>query len=571
MDFKKSLVSALSAALEKKVSDEQLSSFIESPKDSKIGAFALPCFKLAPVLKKAPAEIALELQKKFVLPKGIEKAVASGPYLNFFLKKENLAVQVLKQVFQQKEKFGCSKISRKRIMVEYSAPNTNKPLHLGHLRNDSIGMAVSNCLMAVGNTVIKANLYNDRGIHICKSMVAYKKFGKGSSPAKEKIKGDHFVGKFYVLFSKEAGQNPALEEEAQELLKKWESKDKETIALWKKMNSWILNGFRQTYKEFGSKFDIEFFESVFFDKAKPIIEAGIKKGVFEKNSEGALVALLEPELPNKVVLRSDGTSIYATNDLALTKHKFEKFKLDEAIWIVGNEQNLYLQQLFKIFEKLGFSWAKKCRHLSFGMVFLPEGRMKSREGKVVDADDLINEMAFLAAAEIKKRHKGLSEKEVAKRSKKIALSAIKFFLLKIDSAKDMNFDPEKSIAFEGETGPYVQYTYARAKSILRKSKKTGFAKANFGLLKEQSESELVSLLADFPGVVQKTASHLSPHVLCQYLIGLSEKFNSFYHAVPVLQAENKKIAEARLALVAATAQTLKNGLALLNIETLEEM
>jgi arginyl-tRNA synthetase len=238
-----------------------------------------------------------------------------------------------------------------------------------------------------------------------------------------------------------------------------------------------------------------------------------------------------------------------------------------------------LQQLFKIFEKLGFSWAKNCRHLSFGMVFLPEGRMKSREGKVVDADDLMEEMAFLAGKEIKKRHKGLGEKEIGKRSEKIALAAIKFFLLKIDAAKDMNFDPEKSIAFEGETGPYVQYTFARAKSILRKAfslkrkalGKEAFAKANFGLLKEQSESELVSLIADFPSIVQKTAQNLSPHIICHYLIELSEKFNSFYHAVPVLQAENKETAKARLALVAATAQVLKNGLALLNIETIEEM
>ncbi|MDD5148380.1 MAG: arginine--tRNA ligase [Candidatus ainarchaeum sp.] len=571
MDFKKDLVKELAKGLEKRFSEEQLSFFIESPKDSKMGDFALPCFKLAPALKKQPVEIAKELQAKTTLPKNFEKAEAAGPYLNFFLKKQNLAEQTLKLVFRQKEKFGKSRFSKKKIMVEYSAPNTNKPLHLGHMRNDSIGMCISKVLEATGNKVTKADLFSDRGIHICKSMLAYKKWGEGKTPQKEKIKGDHFVGDYYVLFAKESAQNPALEDEAKEMLQKWEAGDKETRALWKKMNSWILAGFRQTYRRFGSKFDVEFFESDFYDKAKPILELGIKKGVFEKNDEGALVAKLEPGLPDKVILRADGTSIYVTNDLALTRHKFEKFRIDTALWVVASEQNLYFQQLFKIFEKLGFAFSSKCAHLSYGMVFLPEGKMKSREGRVVDADDLMDEMALLAGNEIKKRHKGLKEKEIFIRKEKIALAAIKFFLLKIDAAKDMVFDSEKSIAFEGETGPYVQYTFARAKSILRKAKKTAFAKAKFGLLKEPSESGLVSLLSEFPEIVQKTASHLSPHILCHYLIGVSEKFNSFYHAVPVLQAEDKKIVAARLALVAATAQVLKNGLELLNIETLEEM
>ena len=570
MDYKAELAKAVSNALQN-FSAEQISAFLENPKDSKLGDFAFPCFKLAAELKKNPAEIAKELQQKIVLPKSFEKTEAAGPYLNFFLKKQNLAEQTLKMIFKQKERFGQSKVSAKKILVEYSAPNTNKPLHLGHMRNDSIGMAVCNSLETTGNRVIKANLFNDRGIHICKSMVAYKKFGKNSSPEKARIKSDHFVGNYYVMFAKESKENPALETEAQELLKKWESGDKATIALWKKMRAWILKGFKETYKRFGSEFDIEFFESDFYGKAKPLLELGLKKGVFEKNSEGATVALLEPELPNKVVVRADGTSIYATNDLALTKYKFEKYKLDSSIWVVGNEQNLYLQQLFKIFEKLGFEWAKNCMHLSFGMVFLPEGIMKSREGKVVDADDLMDEMASLAEKEIKKRHKGLSAKEISLRKEKIALAAIKFFLLRVDAAKDINFDPEKSISFEGETGPYVQYTFARAKSILRKAKKTSFENAKFGLLKEPVESGLVSLLSDFPSIVRKTAEHLSPHILCHFLIDVSEKFNSFYHAVPVLQAENKELATARLALVAATAQVLKNGLELLNIETLEEM
>ncbi|MBN1941338.1 MAG: arginine--tRNA ligase [Candidatus Diapherotrites archaeon] len=571
MDFKKELAQAISNSISGQLTAQTIEGFLETPKDSKLGDTALPCFKLAPVLKKAPAEIAKELKEGVKLPQGFEKAEAIGAYLNFFLQKQGLAKQIIPEILKKKEKFGCSEKTGKKIMVEYSAPNTNKPLHLGHLRNDSIGMAVSNILEANGNKVIRANLYNDRGIHICKSMLAYKKFGKGKTPEKAKNKSDHFVGDFYVKFAKEAEKNPKLEEEAQEMLKKWEAGDKETRALWKKMNNWILKGFKETYKRFGSRFETEFFESQFYGKAKPVIELGLKKGVFEKDSAGAIIARLEPEMQDKIVMRADGTSIYISNDLVLTKHKFEKFGLDKAIWVVGNEQNFYLKQLFAIFEKLGFEWAKKCFHLAFGMVFLPEGKMKSREGKVVDADNLMDEMAVLAEKEIKKRHKGLSKKEILLRREKIALAAIKFYLLKIDVARDMNFDPKKSIAFEGETGPYLQYTYARAKSILRKAKAGEFKSIKFDLLKEPLETKLVSILSEYPKIMEKTGSNMSPHTLCHYLISLAEQFNSFYHELSVINAKDKNTAKARLALVAATSQILKNGLALLNIEVLEKM
>jgi len=570
MDFKQAIAKSLGKSLSGKMQEKEIFALIETPKEQANGDFAFPCFKLSSVLKQNPVQIAGELSKKISLPKEFEKAEAKGPYLNFFLKKQNLAVLTIKRIFRGKSDFGKQKLEKKKIMVEYSGPNTNKPLHLGHLRNDSIGMAVSNLLEAAGNKAIKANIYNDRGIHICKSMLAYQKFGNNLSPEKVRIKPDHFVGNYYVLFSKEAAKNPVLEQEAQELLKKWEAKDPKTRALWKKMNAWILKGFKQTYKRFGSKFDKEFFESNFYNKAKPLIDLGIKKGIFKANDDCALVAGLEPELPDKIVLRPDGTSIYLTNDLALTKHKFEKFKLDKSIWVVGNEQNLYFQQLFLIFEKLGFAWAKNCRHLSYGMVFLPEGKMKSREGKVVDADDLMDKMSALAEKEIKKREPKISSPALKDRREKISLAAIKFFLLKTDFVKDINFDPEKSLSFEGETGPYLQYTYARAKSILRKSK-GDLKKINAFLLKEPQESALISALSDFPETIKRSAQNLKPHILCHYLISLAETFNSFYHSSPVLKAENKELAKARLGLVAATAQVLKNGLELLNIPVLEKM
>ncbi len=573
MDARQEIAKAIAAALSEKLKQAEVLLLLAVPPAQNLGDIAFPCFKLAAILKKQPAAIAKELAEKVQLPSSVERAIAVGPYLNFFLGKEAIAAPTIAAILKQKEKFGQSNACRgKRAMVEYSSPNSNKPLHLGHLRNDSIGMAISNLLQATGSNVIKANLVNDRGIHICKSMLAYKLFGKGTTPEKAKQKPDHFVGYYYVLYNKKLAENPELEKQAYELLLQWEKKDAKTIALWKKLNSWVLQGFRQTYKRFGSCFDQWFFESQFYDKAKPLIEEGKKKGIFSLNSEGALVARLEQHgLPDKIVLRPDGTSIYITNDLALTKHKFERFKLDESIWVVGSEQNLYFQQLFKVFELLGFSFAPKCRHLSHGMVFLPEGKLKSREGKVVDADEIMDEMEQLASAEVQKREKEIGKKELQLRANAIALAAIKFFMLKTAIQKDLHFKPKESLAFEGETGPYIQYTYARAKSILGKAKKVSLQGLQFKQLASEEEKQLIKLLSDFPSIVQKSADSLSPHILCQFLIETAEAFNTFYHAHPVLQAENIELKKERLALVQATAQVLKNGLQLLNIEAIERM
>jgi len=479
-----------------------------------------------------------------------------------------LSINVLKEVFSDNdfEKLGFGK-----VMVEYSSPNTNKPLHLGHLRNQTLGLAISNLLEKTGHEVIKANLVNDRGVHICKSMLAYKLFAEGKTPESEKLKSDHFVGKMYVLFDKMNKDNPELklEESAQELLKKWEGGDEETILLWKKMNSWALNGMKETYKKFGSRFDEWIYESEIFEKklGQKIIDEGLEKKVFGKEDNGAVIALLEPEMQNKVLLRGDGTSLYATNDLGLTQYKFDNYKIDKAIWVVASEQDFYFKQLFKIFEKLGKDWAKNCFHLTYGMVNLTSGKMKSREGTVVDADDLIESVQKIARKEIDDRYKDLDEEEKEKRSLVIALGAIKFYLLKNDAKKDITFNPKENISFDGETGPYLQYTYARARSILRKAKK--YDHKDFELLTHEKEKELIVEIASFNESVKKSWVILSLHPMCHQLLSIAEKFNSFYHDVPVLKAT--KELNARLSLVEATALTLKKGLELLDIEAIEEM
>ncbi len=571
MDFKKTVAQKLSEHLLPLgyAQDKIVPMFVKPPKPE-MGDFSFPCFGLARELKKNPAELAQELKKKIGKISGIEKIDTAGPYLNFFVDSAKQSAKVISDILKQKEKYGTQKQPKKtRTMIEYSGPNTNKPLHIGHLRNDSIGMMLSNLLDTQGHTVIRANILSNRGIHICKSMLAYQKFGNGATPKSEMKKSDHFVGDYYVRFAQEAEKNPALNSEAQAMLEQWEKNDKAVRALWKKMNKWAVDGFKDTYKRFGSRFDVWFSESDFFNSAKPILEKGLSTGVFEKTEDGAIIARLEKHgLPDKVVLRRDATSLYVTNDLALTPHKVQKYKLDSNIWIVANEQNLYFQQLIKIFELLGYTWANRCRHVAYGLVHLPEGRLKSREGNVVDADNLMDEMTKLAASEVQKRFPDLPEKEIQKRAAAIGLSAIKFFMLKFDHRKDFVFNPSESLSFEGETGPYLLYTYARAKSILRKAK--GIPTANYALLSNPSEKQIVSLLAEFPGKLKETSEHLSPHLLCHYLISLAAAFNSFYHELPVLTADTET-KNARTGLVSATALVLQHGLNILGIETLEKM
>ena len=573
MDFKEKIAELIAKKTHK--NKEEILAKLEVP-PAGLGDYAYPVFNLAKEQKRNPIEVSRELSST-ILADFLEKVEQKGPYINFFIAKSDLSSAVLEDIFLEKHlKFDKKK---EKIMVEYSSPNTNKPLHLGHLRNNTLGLAISNLLDVTGHQVIKANLINDRGIHICKSMLAYQKFGKERDPKKEKIKSDHFVGEMYVKFSEEVKKNPKLEEEAQELLKKWERGDKKTITLWKKMNKWTIDGMKQTYGDYGTKFDKEFLESEIFKKGKKdeLIKEGLEKKVFYIAENGAILAKLEDAgLPDKVLLRGDKTSLYATNDLALTEYKFEKFKLNKSMWVIANEQDLYLKQLFKIFEKLGRPWAKNCYHLSYGYVSLTSGRMKSREGTVVEADELLSEVKELAKKEIEKRYKNLNELEINKRAKIIALGAIKFYLLKNDAKKDMVFNPSESISFEGETAPYLQYTYARAKSILRKAKleKIKYTHSDFEKLNAEKEKELLVELAKFRNEIERSFDSLSLHPLAHNLLKIAEKFNSFYHDVQILNEENKnnkKIINARLSLVEATALILKNGLEVLDIEVMEEM
>jgi arginyl-tRNA synthetase len=471
-------------------------------------------------------------------------------------------------VLSKKEKYGIGTIGKgKRTMVEFPSPNTNKPLHLGHLRNMSIGESLSRILEFNGGYVVRANLNNDRGIHICKSMLAYQKWGRGKNPKKQKIKSDHFVGDFYVMFEKK--KTKKLEGEAQEMLRLWEAGDKKTLELWKKMNAWALDGFKETYKNFKVKHDVNFFESKIYQKGKEIISEGLQKKIFERGKDGEIKINLEKEgLGEKILLRNDGTSVYVVQDLALAKIKFGDYKLDNSFYVVGNEQEYHFDVLFSILEKLGFK-NKGMKHISYGMVNLPSGRMKSREGTAVDADNLIEQISKMAEKELQEREKDkkFSKKELEKRSLAISLAAIKYMLLKVDIKRNMMFNPKESVSFEGDTGPYLMYSYARASSILRKIK-TPIKKFETGEL-EEKEIELVKKLSQFPETVLGAYNSLNPALIANYSYQLAQIFNEFYHSCKVLGSEEKE--PFRLALVQSFRQVLKNSLGLLGIDTLEKM
>jgi arginyl-tRNA synthetase len=563
MDFKKELSKL--CAKELGISEEKIESFLTKPPEG-LGDFTIPCFAIAKELKKNPMEVAKTLSE--IKAPFLEKAETKGPYVNFFISKSFFSEAVLSSIISLKQKPS----NKKSVLLEYSSPNTNKPLHVGHLRNNFLGMCFSKLLEFDGYAVKKANLINDRGVHICKSMLAYQMFAEkeNKTPETEKMKGDHFVGSMYVKFSEEAKKNPTLEQKALDLLKLWEAGDEKTLAVWKKMNEWTLEGMKQTYANFGTLFDVWLFESDTFklNSVKKIIEEGKEKKIFVEK-DGALTAILEPELPNKVIMRTDGTSLYVTNDLALTEYKFDTFHPDKNIWLTANEQDLYFQQLIKIFEKLGRTWAAKCQHKSYGYITLPSGRMKSREGTVVDADDLLRDSIEKALVEIEKRHPELSVAEKSSRAKKIAVTAIKFSLLKFDAKKDVIFEVEKAVSFEGQTGPYLQYSYARAKSILRKA--PSFSREGFELLGSPSEKALLEALESFSVSVARSVDELTPHHIAQNALLIADRFNSFYHDSPVINPENPKQQNARLTLVEAVTKALKDAFCLLDLDLLEEM
>ena len=482
--------------------------------------------------------------------------------------RKKIAENLMQEIYTKKDDFGKNILGVKnKTMIEFPSPNTNKPLHLGHLRNMSIGESVSRILEFSSENVIRANLNNDRGVHICKSMLAYQKWGENKKPTK-KLKSDHLVGDFYVMFAMKAKDNPKLEEEAQKMLLAWEQGDKEVVKLWAKMNLWALEGFKETFKKFGIFHNKEYFESKLYKEGKDIILDGVAKKVFVKEADGAIAVDLTKEgLGKKYLLRADGTSIYITQDIYLAKLKFDEFKINKSIYVVGNEQDYHFQVLFSILDKLNLLKKENLHHLSYGMVNLPEGKMKSREGTVVDADDLIASVSDLVKKELKKRAK-LSKEELENKSLTIALAAIKYMLLKVDTKKEMTFNPKESISFEGDTGPYLLYSYARANSILTKVKKIQ-SSYNTDEDLDEKEEELIVKLSQFKKIVEESYQNLNPSIIAKYSFDLAQTFNEFYHACPVMGGEEKQ--GFRIALVESFAQVLKNSLNLLGINVLKEM
>lgn len=483
--------------------------------------------------------------------------------------------------------------SGKQIMLEYSSPNTNKPLHLGHVRNNLLGYAVASILKTQGHDMVKVNLVNDRGIHICKSMLAWKLFGNGETPESSGLKGDHLVGKYYVEFdkaykkeiqeltsqgmSKENAEKQApLMVRAQEMLLKWEADDPETIKLWKMMNNWVYDGFKVSYQKLGVEFDKTYYESNTYLLGKEVVQEGLEKGIFyKKENNSVAIDLSADKLDEKIVLRSDGTSVYITQDLGTAIERFKEYpKTSQMIYTVGNEQDYHFKVLFKILEKLGYDWAKECYHLSYGMVELPEGKMKSREGTVVDADDLMDGMVEAAreVTEASGKIDSFSQEEKDTLFTTIGMGALKYFILKVDPKKKMLFDPKESIDLQGNTGPFIQYAHARIKSILRnynKPTKDLVIEANIHL--HEKERELVKLLYDFPKVLEEAAKTYNPSDVANYTYELAKLFNQFFSECPVLKEENNAVREFRIKLIESTASVIKNGMLSLGIEVPERM
>ena len=478
------------------------------------------------------------------------------------------------------------------VMVEYSSPNTNKPLHLGHVRNNLLGYSLSQILKACGNRVVKTNIVNDRGIHICKSMLAWQKWGEGATPESTGKKGDHLIGDFYVLFDKhyreevsqlmaqglsedEAKAQSALMAEAREMLRRWEQKDPEVRALWKRMNEWVYAGFDVTYKRLGVDFDKIYYESETYLEGKEKVMEGLEKGIMYRKEDGSVWAdLTDAGLDNKLLLRSDGTSVYMTQDIGTAKLRFRDYPIDKMIYVVGNEQNYHFQVLSLLLDRLGFRWGKDLVHFSYGMVELPEGKMKSREGTVVDADDLMEEMVANArqvATELGKTD-GMSAAEIDNIAETVGMGALKYFLLKVDPRKNMMFNPKESIDFNGNTGPFIQYTYARIRSVLRKAREQGFAASAYAaVVPNDKEIALIQTLADFPATVQEAGRTYSPALIANYTYELVKQYNQFYHDYSILREEDVAVRSLRLALCATVARTVRLAMGLLGISVPERM
>ncbi len=557
------------------------------------GSHTLVCFPLTRISRKGPEETA-RLVGDYLLANS--RLVSSFNVVKGFLNlsiADRVWVEVLQGVVND-TRYGVSARSGKEVMVEYSSPNTNKPLHLGHLRNNFLGYAVAGIYEAVGYTVHKVQIINDRGIHICKSMAAWQLSGENETPESSGLKGDHLVGKYYVEFDKrykaemkqlvdqgmpeaEAEKQAPVMLHAVDLLRKWENKDADTVALWKKMNGWVYDGFAATYKRMGVDFEKLYYESATYLLGRDEVLKGVEQGIFFRKEDGSVwVDLTADGLDQKVLLRADGTSVYMTQDIGTAILRFRDFpKIEGQVYTVGNEQEYHFKVLFLILKKLGYAWAEKCFHLSYGMVDLPTGKMKSREGTVVDADDLMAEM--VAEAEKQTRELGkiedASEEQVRELSEMIGLGALKYFLLKVDPKKRMLFDPNESIQLQGHTGPFIQYTHARIRALLRKAESMGLASAGWSGLEtlDASEREVIALLTAYPQKLREAAAGYSPAVVANYVYELAKSYNQFYQTIPIFQETDGARRDFRLALSRAVADVIKKGMRVLGIAVPERM
>ena len=567
------------------------------------GHLTLVVFPFLRMSKKGPEQTAQEIGEYL---QANEPSVAAFNVIKGFLNltiASSAWIELLNGIHADKQ-YGIVAVTDNSplVMIEYSSPNTNKPLHLGHVRNNLLGNALANIVAANGNKVVKTNIVNDRGIHICKSMLAWQKYGNGETPESSGKKGDHLIGDYYVSFDKhykaevkelmakfqsegmneeeakaKAEAESPLMKEAREMLVKWEANDREVRALWKKMNDWVYAGFDETYRMMGVTFDKIYYESNTYLEGKEKVMEGLEKGFFYRKEDGSVWADLTGEgLDHKLLLRADGTSVYMTQDIGTAKLRFADYPIDKMIYVVGNEQNYHFQVLSILLDKLGFEWGKGLVHFSYGMVELPEGKMKSREGTVVDADDLMAEMIDTAKETSNELGKldGLTKEEADNIARIVGLGALKYFILKVDARKNMTFNPKESIDFNGNTGPFIQYTYARIQSVLRKAKEAGIeipAQLPVGIELSEKEEGLIQMVADFAAIVKQAGEDYSPSIIANYTYDLVKEYNQFYHDFSILREENEAVKIFRLALSENVAKVVRLGMGLLGIEVPDRM
>ncbi|SFD82726.1 arginine--tRNA ligase [Thermophagus xiamenensis] len=569
---------------------------LERTRKDQPGDFTVVVFPLLRISRKKPEETGAEIGDflKRECPDIASYEVIKG-FLNLTLS-HHYWLSVLKEAVST-ENFGFTEATEASplVMIEYSSPNTNKPLHLGHIRNNLLGYSLSRIVAANGNRVVKTNIVNDRGIHICKSMLAWKKWGNKQTPESAGKKGDHLVGDFYVKFDQEykkelaqlmdqglskeeAEKESRLMQEARDMLRAWEAGDPEVVELWKTMNGWVYEGFDQTYKALGVDFDKIYYESQTYKVGRELVLEGLDKGLFYRREDGSVWAdLSQNGLDEKLLLRSDGTSVYMTQDIGTARMRFDDYNIDKMVYVVGNEQDYHFKVLSILLDRLGFEWGKSLMHFSYGMVELPEGKMKSREGTVVDADDLIEDMVNTAREMSKELGKldGYTDEEAERIYRIIALGALKYFILKVDPRKNMTFNPRESIDFNGNTGPFIQYTYARVRSIFRKAKEKGIDTSIENLVREVSltpkETEVMKMIGNFPNVVKEAGEVYSPALIANYVYDLAKEFNQFYHELPIVYEKDEALRANRLALTYAVGKTIRQGMWLLGIDVPERM